>query len=797
MRGTVSVENIDRRSACSGRCTGNGRSAGGRKCAGRLLLTLSLFFIFFLGTGIKAYAVPATPVDGEQQEENTCLSHPADQVVTMDVLEENRRLQEKEKSGSINVPKISSMSTEYSMPLVVIVIGFTEPSEQFPDGVRYNDKYDWGETIFESDQSLTRYYRDMSFGKFTFVPAAETSAYQTDGNTNTKDTVNDGIIHVNVNHSHGAWITVSNKIVIGLYPVFYDAIMSASKYIDFASYDPDHDGPIENDELGLCFIVAGYEASTQGDKYSLGKDAYLWSHAYSMSGINNVMGNVNELPKPDGVYVSDYIAISEHLNGVRTSTGISVTMENLGTLEHELGHYLGLPDLYPVNDPDSSTEWSEYDIGNFSLMAGGNWGVALDGSYITYSLDVWSRYTLGWLKPLEITANGTYAVKAQNYAADTQSMQVLKINTNHVGEYYLVENRYLNGWDSGILKQVPFPDYGDVKPDPEPKGGIIIWHIDDGILDSYGIENRVNSHDHRPAVMVLYPERGADLKYTWIRNGGQGYVSDYPFLSKESTTYAFTEFANGFCLPEFGTGLNVDRVNGREESCIKCKVQSNAGYTMNFTVVLNSHTPGQSCIRNKIPATTKSAGSYYIVRYCTKCGKVASKVKQTIPKIFSGWKTVSGKKYYYSTVDGKLMKGWQKIGGKQYYLGADGAMRKNWQKISDKWYYFGTDGVMRKNWQKVDKKWYYLGADGVMRRKWQQVGSKWYYLGTDGVMKTGWQKISNKWYYFGTDGVMRTGWQKLGSKWYYLGSDGVMRTGNQKIGGKWYDMGSDGVCRNP
>lgn len=57
-------------------------------------------------------------------------------------------------------------SEEKTMPLLVVVVGF--------EGAPYRDDFDWGETIFEDDESLAAYYEDMSLGQFTFGPMSET-----------------------------------------------------------------------------------------------------------------------------------------------------------------------------------------------------------------------------------------------------------------------------------------------------------------------------------------------------------------------------------------------------------------------------------------------------------------------------------------------------------------------------------------------------------------------------------------------------------------------------------------------
>ena len=57
-----------------------------------------------------------------------------------------------------------------TLPLLIIVAGFSN--------VSYRDDFDWAEAIFNGDESLAAYYKDMSLGQFTFVPMNETCSHE-------------------------------------------------------------------------------------------------------------------------------------------------------------------------------------------------------------------------------------------------------------------------------------------------------------------------------------------------------------------------------------------------------------------------------------------------------------------------------------------------------------------------------------------------------------------------------------------------------------------------------------------
>ena len=74
----------------------------------------------------------------------------------------------------------------------------------------------------------------------------------------------------------------------------------------------------------------------------------------------------------------------------------------IGTLTHELGHTLGLPDLYGYN-PETHVQTGEKGAGDWSLMATGNWNTPTKPAH----LDPWCKMELGWLVPTTVTWQST------------------------------------------------------------------------------------------------------------------------------------------------------------------------------------------------------------------------------------------------------------------------------------------------------------------------------------------------------------------------------------------------------
>ena len=399
-----------------------------------------------------------------------------------------------------NVPTTVSSPENYkptlaavagTIPLLVIVAGFA--GSNGAGAVAYDASYDWSDTVFASESGVSVYYSDMSLGAFAFTPADETSAFGQDGNTNTPDAENDGVVHVTLDEAHGNWGDAyysDNKIAGAMLAAFGRILNAANPYVDFASYDTDGDGAIAATELAIAFVIAGYEAALAGGSMPAGTYS-LWSHAWSYSDAGVTK------PKFDGVTLDDYIAIAEKVHG--DSGASSDTQEPLSVLMHELGHYLGLPDLYDTTD--EAGDWLDHAVDAASLMATGNWAEVADASgktdYVPAALDAWSRYELGWVKPTVVTKGGVYTVSAQD---SKNGYTMLLIPTTNKGEFYLIENRTFTGHDAGLALE--YPDYTN--------GGLVIWHIDNGIVERYLASNQVNGSAHRPGVTPLFPEESDD-----------------------------------------------------------------------------------------------------------------------------------------------------------------------------------------------------------------------------------------------------------------------------------------------
>ncbi|MFH0765514.1 MAG: hypothetical protein V2A61_03740 [Calditrichota bacterium] len=230
---------------------------------------------------------------------------------------------------------------------------------------------------------------------------------------------------------------------------------------------------------------------------------------------------------PNGVPVeggANYVKGGLLLPETESHEGVQISLT--GALCSLFGHWLGLPALYDRDNGDVV-------VGKWSLMdrGFGNFYGAIPGP-----VDAWSRGYMGWLDFQEILS-GNYHVAAPGFGGD-RAVQAYKIPIT-TSEYFLLECRSRDpeedtiavAWDRNGRRMVFNEDYS-VEPEPgfrvpvridnldfdSPGSGILIWHVDEALLDNV-TEGRFNSVDNL---------RGLDLEEA---DGAQDIGNDYPFLT--------------------------------------------------------------------------------------------------------------------------------------------------------------------------------------------------------------------------------------------------------------------------
>jgi len=135
----------------------------------------------------------------------------------------------------------------------------------------------------------------------------------------------------------------------------------------------------------------------------------------------------------------------------------------------------------------------------------------------------------------------------------------------------------------------------------------------------------------------------------------------------------------------------------------------------------------------------------------------------------------NGKTYYYK--NGRRQTGWQTINGKRYYFSTkDNAMLTGVQKIGNKYYLLDSKtGALKDTYTGLYKQ-----------------GSSTYYF-KSGSIQTGWQNMKEGKRYFSVNsGKMLTGLQKIGNDNYYFNSKGILQTGTFNVDAYTYETDTDG-----
>ncbi|KJU87798.1 secreted protein containing C-type lectin domain protein [Candidatus Magnetobacterium bavaricum] len=259
-------------------------------------------------------------------------------------------------------------------------------------------------------------------------------------------------------HSHQAIMMKQDggdAVVAKNHKIASSAIKGAEVHVDFKQYDTNGDGILSTSELSIAVVVAGFDTSCQG-KVNRPYAPSVWPHK----------GDLSTPVIVDGVKVSEYLMLGDRCRIIGSAT---VNMPQIGVMAHELGHLMfGLPDLYDFDQ-------SSIGLGFYCLMASGDSGRA-EGDTVSGQTPVmpsaWVRASLGWEGVDQTPAIDTkfIAIGADRAPRNPNETRIYKAKTSKEKEYFLVENRQLQGYDKGLRKWLG--SFG---------GGLAIYHVDDSM----------------------------------------------------------------------------------------------------------------------------------------------------------------------------------------------------------------------------------------------------------------------------------------------------------------------------
>ena len=230
------------------------------------------------------------------------------------------------------------------------------------------------------------------------------------------------------------------------------SIANANHKVDFTQYDNDGD-----DYVDFVYLIYAGKGEADG-----GAANTIWPHNWDLESAyyyDNCTYD-ESARRFDGKYINNY-ACSGEISSIYNEWGeiINDARTGIGTIAHEFGHVIGLPDVYDI---DYGQNYEDY-------MTPGEWHIMDGGSYNNNgntppNYSIYDKYYLGWQTPvnpgsqaqnLSLIAAGEKGFNSYQIASSNSLLSATSTNT-----IYYIENRQQTGWDAGL-----------------PGHGLIIWKI--------------------------------------------------------------------------------------------------------------------------------------------------------------------------------------------------------------------------------------------------------------------------------------------------------------------------------
>lgn len=208
--------------------------------------------------------------------------------------------------------------------------------------------------------------------------------------------------------------------------MIFSAVLKASQQglINIADYDNDNDGIVD-----MAFVIYAGKGEADG-----GDSNTVWPF------MTNMQGNpMFAYQKINGLSLG-VVACAAEYRGDGSFSGI-------GTFCHEYSHCLDLDDLYDVDYSGG------YGMGAFDLMSQGSY---LNNGNTPAGYSAFERASVGWLQYNELDVPQSVTLSPLN-----TSNVAYRISSGKENEYFILENRQMQGWDTYL-----------------PSRGLMITHID-------------------------------------------------------------------------------------------------------------------------------------------------------------------------------------------------------------------------------------------------------------------------------------------------------------------------------
>ncbi|UCF70977.1 MAG: immune inhibitor A [candidate division WOR-3 bacterium] len=387
-------------------------------------------------------------------------------------------------------PKLPPVKGRQDLNILVLKVEFVEDDEVCttgdgkmdmtgygtPDDGLYYDPPHSGVYFSRQMEFLSNYYRVNSFGQcnvtYTVKPDHNLQSYQLPH----KMRYYSGFVEYDADNGLIYYNTYAMEM--GLVRILSDAIAAADQdeSVDFSDYD------------AIIIFHAGtqWQTSINFMRFCDIPSATIPPGALEFYlGVPYILANAGTDTINSPVSVNSEMArVDQYMVGA------------VGTIVHEFGHILNLPDLYDI------TGWSN-GVGAFDLMGTGGWvgspGAGAPEGSIPANMGAWTRYDMGWVSP-QVVTEPTAALSIRASSIDTTQyglagQTMIKVPISET-EFYLIENRQQDilhpdtiiiDAEDGVPIYVDNGEYDFFLP----ASGIAIWHIDDNIVDAYYASNEI------------------------------------------------------------------------------------------------------------------------------------------------------------------------------------------------------------------------------------------------------------------------------------------------------------------
>jgi M6 family metalloprotease-like protein len=449
------------------------------------------------------------------------------------------------------LPRAISAATDNQVAPLVLLIDFsTRPASASPS---ISDNAVFANLFFgtgTTDLSVANYWREVSYGKFVLARPRDKSPVDL-----TRPDVA-GWLRAD-SFSSITPTNIAGVQVASVRQLLSDAIVYlAGQGFDFRPY-------VRASDLTFQSVIIVHPGYGQEDAGAAG-DPYSHTAGLSVPIPVSIAGTTYD--------IVDYTIVPGLQAPATGATNPAVDPRiGAGVIVHEMGHLFGLPDLYPTSTVGQVVTDNVFSgAGVFDLMAYGMWGDSLlQTPSVPSHLSAWSKARLGWLTPTLITASSPRTLRPVEIYPEAD--KVWSNSPADTTQYFLVENRE----QTSTLGSWLFDKFS--------MSGVLVWQIDEEVINAHLATNTVNSNSAFRGVYVKEADGIAHMGLTipltgrvpyfgqqadMFLSGGQTFdrtspsstVNASPIVDNTFTNHLF-DFGQQVSMVSFSRSLPDNNVN--------------------------------------------------------------------------------------------------------------------------------------------------------------------------------------------------------------------------------------------